>query len=743
MNIMQNRVALSRRAFLAGSGSLVVAFSMHAPALAQNLPGPVPARRGTDNKKVDSYFVINADGGVTLYSGKVDLGTGHRIALPQIVADELGIAIERITMIEGDTHLTPDQGSTSGSNGMMRGGVQTRQAAATARAALIKLGAQKLNLPEAELDTIDGEVRPKKGGAGVTFAALLANQSFNLELDPKAPRRRPSEYKYVGKHVKRPDMPGKATGTHVWMHDFKVEGMLHGRSVYPPRPGAKLVSVDETSVADIPGVRVVRINNYLGVVAEREWHAHKAARQLKAVWEGGGIPTSSAEAQSYLRASGPRDGEQTIDKKGEFAKAWPGAAKKVTSDFYWPMQSHASLGPSCAIADVRSDGATIWTASQGTHKFADAFDGFLQLPKGSVRQIYLDGAGCYGMNGHDDAAADAAILSRAVGKPVRVQWTREDEHAWDPKGPPQTLTVEAGLDADGKITSWRSQMWIPRPTPKLPNVPLVGPELAGLPQTMGIATGSLFQGATPVYEIPNMETQLHFLRGAPVRTSPLRAPGKIGNLMAVETVMDELALLAGKDPVAFRLEYLKEPRSIDVLKKAAEIHGWQPRVQPRLDGKGRGIAFTHYKGNETWVALAIDVEVDKASGAIKVVRASCAHDCGQIISPDGVKAQVEGCIIQTISRTLHEETKFDRNQITGVDWASYPVLTFAEVPELNIALIDRPDQRPLGAGEAATAPVAAAIANAVFDATGVRLRSAPFTPQRVRSAMAESATKAG
>ena len=738
MNMM-----LNRRSFLAGTGALVVAYSMQGPAAAQNLPGPAPQRRGTDNKKVDSYFVINLDGSVTLYSGKVDLGTGHRIALPQIVADELGIQIERITMIEGDTHLTPDQGSTSGSTGMMRGGVQTRQAAATARAALIKLGAQKMGLPEADLDTADGQVRPKKGGEGITFAALLANQTFNLDLDPKAPRRKPSEYKYVGKHVKRPDIPAKATGTHVWMHDFAVEGMLHGRSVYPPRPGAKLVSVDESSVADILGVKVVRIKDYLGVVAPREWHAEKAARQLKVEWEGGGMITSSADAQTYLRSTGPRDKDEITEKKGDFEKAWPDAVKKVSADFYWPMQSHASLGPSCAIADVKEGEATIWTASQGTHKFAEAFADILQLPQGKVRQIYLDGAGCYGMNGHDDAAMDAAILSRATGRPVRVQWSRADEHAWDPKGPPQTLTIDAGLDKDGRINTWRAQMWIPRLTPKLPHVPLVSPALAGLPQTPGIATGSLNVGASPSYDIPNMETVLHYVKDTPARTAPLRAPGKVGNLMAVETVMDELALAAGKDALAFRLEYLKDTRSIDILKKTGEIHGWQPRTEPRKDGKGRGIAFTHYKGNETYVAIAVDVDVDRTSGAIRVTRVSCAHDCGQIISPDGVKAQVEGCILQSISRTLFEETKYDRERITAVDWASYQILTFPDVPELNIALIDRPDKPPVGAGEAAVAPVAAAIANAVFDATGVRLRSAPFTPQRVRSAMVESAAKAG
>lgn len=737
-------INVSRRSFISGSAALVVAYTM-APksALAQMAPTGSPSRRGTNNKLVDSYFVINTDGSVTLYSGKVDLGTGHRIALPQIVADELGVRIERIFMIEGDTALTPDQGPTSGSNGMMRGGVQTRRAAATARAQLIKLGAEKIGVGADELDTIDGEVRPRKGGAGVTFAALLAGKTFDLELDPKAPVRKPAEWKYTGKSVQRPDVPAKVSGKFVWMHDFAVEGMLHGRVIHAPRPGASLASVDESSIKDIPGVRIVRVRNFIGVVAEREWHAEKAARQLKLVWQGGGIVTSSADAERYLRQDGPRDGDRTIDKQGEFNKAIGAVTQKVNADFYWPMQSHASLGPSCAVADVRNGEANVWTASQATHRFQPAFARFLGLPRDKVRLIYVDGAGCYGMNGHEDAAADAAILSREVGRPVRVQWTRADEHALDPKGPPQALSVEAGLDANGRIAAWRSHMWIPRPTPKLPNVPLIGPEAAGLEQTAGIATGSLFQGATPVYDIADMDTVLHFLKDTPLRTSPLRAPGKIGNLMAVETVMDELALLAGEDPVAFRLKHLSNARTIDTLRRTAALHGWEARVKPRLDGKGRGIAVTHYKGSETWSALAVDVEVDRASGQIRVTRASCAHDCGQIINPDNVRAQVEGCIIQTISRTLHEETVYDRERVTSVDWASYRLLAFSEVPKLAIDLIDRPDQPPLGAGEAATAPVASAIANAVFDATGIRLRRAPFTPQRVRSAMLDGPHRAG
>ncbi|MBM3608705.1 MAG: xanthine dehydrogenase family protein molybdopterin-binding subunit, partial [Alphaproteobacteria bacterium] len=504
-------INFSRRAFLSGSAAIVIAYSMtDKTARAQMAPAGSPSRRGTSNKLVDSYFVINTDGSVTLYSGKVDLGTGHRIALPQIAADELGIQLERITMIEGDTALTPDQGPTSGSNGMMRGGVQTRRAAATARAHLIKLGAEKLGVPADGLETIDGVVRPRAGGKGIGFGELIAGRQFDLELDTKAPVRKPSEWKYTGRSVKRPDIPDKVSGKFVWMHDFSLEGMLHGRVIHAPRPGAKLIRVDETSISDIPGVRIVRLRDFLGVVAEREWHAEKASRQLKAVWEGGGIATTSADAERYLRQDGPRDGDRTIDKQGDFDKAAGAVNRKVSADFYWPMQSHASLGPSCAVADVRNGEATVWTASQATHRFQPAFARFLGLPRDKVRLIYIDGAGCYGMNGHEDAAADAALLSRETGRPVRVQWSRADEHALDPKGPPQALSVEAGLDEHGKIAVWRSRMWIPRPTPKLPNVPLLAPQAAGLDQMDGVATGSLFQGASPIYDIANKDTVLHF-----------------------------------------------------------------------------------------------------------------------------------------------------------------------------------------------------------------------------------------
>ena len=731
----------SRRDFLKSSGALVVALSA-TPVLAQGAASA--AGKTVDASQVDAYLAIHADGTVTLYSGKVDLGTGLRVAFPQIAAEELGLPIERVRLVEGDPDLTPDQGPTSGSTGISRGGLQVRQAAATARQALVKLAAEKLGKPATELDAIDGEVRPKAGGPGVTFAALLADKHFDLKLDSKAPVRKPSEFRLVGKHLRRPDVPAKATGRHLYMHDLEVPGMLHGRVIRPAVQGATLENVDESSVAAIPGVKVVRIKNFLGVVAPDEWDALRASRLLKATWTGGGLPVSSEDLGDWTRTRAAVTSDETLDKKGDFDAAFVATERKITAEFYWPVQSHASLGPSCAIADVQADEARIWCSSQGTHRYRKHFADMLGLPEKSTHVQYLDGAGCYGMNGHEDAAADAAFLSRAVGKPVRVQWMREDEHGHDPKGPAQVITQEASLSADGKITAWRSQMWIPKATNNLPTIPLLAPAETGSQQPQGIGTGSISQGATPIYDIPNQHTIVHWLKDTPLRPSHLRAPGKIGNLLAVETFMDELALLANRDPLEFRLAYLADPRGRECLQRAASLFKWDTRVAPRRNGRGRGIAFTQYKGGqETYVAMAMEVEVAAATGRIKVTRVACAHDCGQIINPDGVRAQVEGSILQTIGRTLYEEVKFDRQNVTNRDWSSYPVFTFADLPELKIDLIDHPDKAPWGAGEAATVPVAAALANAVFDATGLRLRRAPFTAQRVKAAMAEAATRHG
>jgi len=392
------------------------------------------------------------------------------------------------------------------------------------------------------------------------------------------------------------------------------------------------------------------------------------------------------------------------------------------------------MGPSCAVADVRDGHATIWTASQATHRFRATYAKILDLPLEAVRLIYLDGAGCYGMNGHDDAAADAALLSRAVGEPVRVQWMREDEHGWDPKGPPQSLALDGALAADGTIAAWRTEMWLPKATANLPNVPLLAPQDAGIAQVQGISTGLISQNGDPPYAVPNVDVLVHWLKDSPLRPSNVRAPGKIANIFAVESFTDELAAKAGVDPVEFRLRGLTDARGIEVVKRAAALIGWQPRPAATHAGSGRGFSYAHYKHNETYVAMAMEVDVDRSSGAIRVRRVACAHDCGLVINPDALSAQIEGNILQTLSRTLHEEVKFDTSRVTSVDWKSYPILTFPEVPEILIDLVARPDEPPLGAGEASAVTVPAALANAVYDASGVRLRTVPFTRERVKAA---------
>jgi CO/xanthine dehydrogenase Mo-binding subunit len=724
----------SRRAFLRATGALVVGFTLGGSARAQlarsakALPG-----KTLDANDVDGFLAIDADSSVTIYCGKVDLGQGLRIAIRQMAAEELGCAVDAIAMIEGDTALTPDQGATAGSTGVMRGGVQIRQAAATAREALLGLAAERLGRPRADLEAVDNAVRPKSGGAGVRFGELVGGRRLDVKIDPKAPLKDPRDYSVVGKPLPRPDVPAKATGRHRFVHDIAVEGMLHGAVVRVPTVGGRLVDVDENSIKSIPGARVVRIRDFVGVVAGSEWDAMSAARALKARWADGAALVGDPGVRQWMRA-GPFTSDETLVKKGDVAAALTAGARRLSAEYYWPMQSHASLGPSCAIADVRDGKATIWSASQATHRFRETISRLLALPRDNVRVIYVDGAGCYGMNGHDDAAADAALLSRAIGKPVRVQWTREDELGFDPKGPPQLLALEGALDEKGAIAAWRTEMWLPKATANLPNIPLLGPQAAGITQTPGLSTGLISQNGNPPYAVANQEVVVHWLADAPLRPSNLRAPGKIANGFAVESFTDELAAAARRDALEFRLAGLGDPRGIEVVRRAAALIDWRARPSPGPGGTGRGIAYLHYKNNETYVAIAMEVEVARSSGAIRVRRVGCAHDCGLVINPDALELQVEGSILQTLSRTLHEEVRFDRARVTSVDFASYPILRFPDAPEIAIDLVVRPTEPPLGAGEAAATPVPAALANAVFDAVGIRLRTVPFTAERVRAA---------
>ena len=734
---MSALLSSARRSFLTHTlqsfGVLTIGFQL--PSVHAQIP--LATRSTLDVNEVDGYFSIHADGRITLYCGKVDLGQGIRIAIPQMAAEELGIDVAKIQMIDGDTALTPDQGPTAGSSGIMRGGVQIRQAAATARQALIAVAATQMNVPIDSLDAIDGEIRPIGGGKGIAFQNLIGNQQFKLKIDSKAKLRNPNTYRYVGKGLPRPDVPAKVMGTHVYMQDFSLPGMLHARVIRPQSVGSRIISVDESSIKRIGKARIVRIEDFLAVVAEDEWDAQRASVALKVQWSLEKNLLGHAGVKDWLR-KGPFESTQTIMKKGDVQQGLSQSTQKIQASYYWPVQSHASMGPSCAVADL-SDGqqAVVWSASQATHRLRGIIARLMAIPNDKVRVIYLDGAGCYGMNGHDDASLDAALISKAIGKPVRVQWTRQDENIWDPKGPPQLIDIEGGVSADGKIAAWKTVMFIPKATAQLPNIPLLGPQSAGIKQLMGISTGLISQNGNPPYSTPHVEVSANWHKDAPLRPSNIRAPGKIANCFAVESFTDELSHLAGVDPLEFRLQGISDARGIEIIQRTAKLIGWKKRNTPvtKRSGtqlKGRGMAYMHYKGNETYVGVAMDVVVNTQTGVIQVKRIACAHDCGLIINPDGTQAQVEGNLLQTLSRTLHEEVKFDKSQVTSSNWATYPILTFPQVPEILIDLIDRPFEPPLGAGEAAATPIPAALANAVFDACGVRMRTAPFTPAQFK-----------
>jgi CO/xanthine dehydrogenase Mo-binding subunit len=483
------------------------------------------------------------------------------------------------------------------------------------------------------------------------------------------------------------------------------------------------------------------------VVAEREWDAVRAAARLRAEWGPGTALPDHATLFDSMRTSAVVR-EQVIARRGDVSALGAPAAgvRTLTATYRWPIHTHGSIGPSCGVADVRADRATIWTSSQATHRYWPAFARVLGLPAERVRVVYLDGAGSYGQNGAEDAACDAALLSKSLSRPVRVQWTRADEHGWDPKGPPQLLQLRAAVDARGEVAAWETRAWLPVSTANLPHIPFLAADAARVPQTSGRATGLIYQNVDPPYQYPNVDATVLWIPDVPLRTSPIRAPGKIANSFAVESFVDEIAALAKVDPVEFRLRHLPHPRGAEVLRRAAARMGWQPRpspgpIDPRAAvARGRGIAYVHYKHDETLVAMGMEVEVERASGRIRVTRVVCAQDCGLMINPDCVRSQLEGNIVQTLSRALHEEVVYDRERVTTVDWASYPILTFPEVPAIELELIQRQDAPPLGVGEAASAPVAAALSNAVFDATGVRLRTVPFRPERVKAALAGGAT---
>jgi nicotinate dehydrogenase subunit B len=736
-------IEITRREILKSGGALVVSFSLAGTldqALAQGAK-PVALT------EVDSFLAIDPKGMVTVYSGKVDLGTGVATALPQIVAEELDVPLTAIRLVQGDTALTPDQGTTWGSLSIQLGGMQLRNAAATARGALLDEGAKRLNAKKGDLKVVDGVITA--GNRRVSYGELIGNKSFNLKLDHTKPAasKDPKDYKIVGKPVSRVDIPPKVFGQFTYMQDFRVPGMLHGRVVRPPAFGANLESIDESSIKGIAGVvKVVRQGNFLAVVAESEWSAIKAARQLKISWSKAETLPDPARLWEHVRQSKVTKDEVTSNVGNTSEALGKDGANLVKATYDFAIHTHGSIGPSCAIAEFKDGKLTSWSASQATHSLRKQLATMFAMSPENVRCIYIEGSGCYGRNGHEDAAADAALLAKALGRPVRVQWMREDEHGWDPKGPPTLIDLRAALDEEGNVQAWESEFFVPLQTPGGFNVPLIAATLGGMPADDHIAPGNIFQNSAIPYKFANIKTQLHRLENTPFRPSWIRTPGRMQNTYANECFMDELAAAASADPVEFRLKYLDpaDKRGIEVLSRVAALAKWEKRPSGKADQsgdvvKGRGVAYCKYELVRTYIAAVADVEVKRSTGDIRVTKFYLAHDCGQIINPDGLKNQLDGNIIQTISRTLLEELKFNRSMVTSLDWESYPILRFPDIPEIVYDLIDRPNEKPWGAGEPSAAVVPCAISNAVFDALGTRMRSVPFTPDKVREAMKHAA----
>jgi nicotinate dehydrogenase subunit B len=781
---------LTRRQALRGSGGMVIAFTLgtqlgcsgHAQESAAtpvaggvapttNQTSESVAMRNDTGDRVDSWLAIDKHGDVTIFVGKVELGTGVMTALAQIAAEELYVAFARVRVIQGDTELTPDQGYTAGSMSLQVARPILQQAAAEARSILLERGATRLSLPGSELQVRDGVISSiHDPSTSVSYGDLIA-EPFLRQLNGEARVKPSHDYTIVGKSVQRIDIPAKVSGGEAYVQDLRLDGMLHGRVIRPhvrtmDGVGATLESLDDSAARQMPGVvQIVQNGSFVGVVAEREEVAIKASQALQITWS---EPETLPDASQYLdliRKLPSNDVEVTHN--GDVDGAFGTAVRSLEAWYQHPTQAHASIGPSCAVADVRDDEATVYTSSQGVYFLRGALAPLLGMPTERVHVIYKEGSGCYGHNGADDCAADAAVLSQAVGAPVRVQWMRQDEFAWEPKGPQMLSHVRGGLDSQGNLVAWDYEVWTPthdtRPDDHEGNLlagQLVDPPASPAPLTM--IGGD--RNAPHNYSFPNNRVTVHWIAGAPLRPSALRSLGALANVTANECFVDELAAAAGADPVEFRLRYLADPRATEVVKRAAAATGWQARRSPSpaaatpvaqatpgaavtpMPGAtpvaadallaGRGIAFSRYETQFAYIAVIAEVEVVPASGTVRVRRVTVAHDCGIVINPDGLTNQIEGNVIQGISRSLKEEVTTDEHLVTSLDWSTYHILTFPEVPdEIRIELIDRPDAPAWGAGEIATCPMAAAIGNAIFDAAGIRLRALPYTPDRVLAAL--------
>ena len=765
-----NEITVSRRDFLKSSGALVIQVGLGASiataahdAVAQ---GAAPRIVGPHPSSLDTWIRVAADGIVTVNSGKMDCGQGLDVAYAQIVADELDVPFDSVRVTLGDTRLAPNQGGGSGSTGLRLGANPLRNAAAEARRVLLGSAAQQLGVAASALTVRDGRIFiTAEPSRGVTYAQLVGGRSFNtalkwnnaigngLNATGEAKPKERSEYRVVGREFKRRDIPDKIIPTEHYTAHIRPEGLLHARAVRPPVAGAQPIAVDGASIASIAGARHFVKGGFVAVVAESEWDAVRAARALKVQWSDAHAPFTGGDAGvfNYIRQAKPTasnaipmfGGKKAYDPAPTLA-ALSQSARVIEADYECAFQSHARISPSCGVASVRDGKAEIWADTQKPHFLRDGIAKFLGLAPENVQVKWMHGAGSYGRSDADEAPYEAALLSQAFGRPVRMQWSREEGTAWDPKAPAGIISMKAGLDQSNKVTGWYFRAkgfngWDVRFTGESPEHVLVG-MLTGHPKWNAYN----FNVPEESYQFPNhvhwWETVPPYLQEAsPMRTAHLRAPQEFQTRFGQECFIDEVALAAGADPVEFRIRHLKEPREIEVIQAAAKAIGWTPRTAAgRERGAvmvGRGIAL--HSGYQSHAAVAVEVEVHRDTGRIWLKRVAIGHDCGLMVNPAGVRAALEGQIMQGISRSLYEEVRFNERQVTSVDWRTYPIATLDDVPgQVEMVLLDRPDKPIGGAGEPAIVCFPAAIANAVADATGVRIRSYPLTPERVKAALA-------
>ena len=762
------RAGFSRRAFLKGSGVLVVSFASSglvdetSRVLAQGF-------NGTGSRLLDSWIAISQDGSVTAFTGKCEFGQGLATAQIQLVAEELCVAFDRVRLVQCDTATTPDQGTTSGQQSHPANFNKTNLAlaAATAREALVKLAAPGLGAEPRELIARDGTVRvrtaPEKS---VAYGAVIGGRRFEIGLDPAAPRRHPREWTVLGKPIPRVDLRDLATGRFEFVHNVRVPGMLHGRVVRPPTPGATVTTVDESSVRDVSGlVKVVVKRNFVGVVAEKPWQAVQAAETLRVSWGGGAVLPPQHEVYQWLRKQ-PSSDSLLVDS-GEVEATLAAAASTLRATYLHPYQMHGSLGTSCAVADVGADRATLWSATQSAYPTRNTTASLLGLEPVQVRVIYTRGSGCYGINGADTVTYDAAVLSQAVGKPVRVQLSRTDEMAWENYGNIFAIDQRAGVDRNGTIVAWDYEAWSAtkggRPGYGAPGNVITGALLGQRPSAITPRSpaprpaAALNNGSNtaPSYVagrvrdtqrgagVIRSERVLSHLVDSPFFTGPLRAPARLQNTFAHECFMDEIAAHVKADPVAYRLRHLSHARLSEAVRRAARAAGWQARPSPRPNIRptgatnGRGIGCVCYEGDNGYLAMVAEVDVDQDTGQVHVTRLVVAQDSGPISNPDGIRNQIEGGALQGLSRALGEAVTWDARAVTSIDWRTYRSLHLGfAVPRIEVVLIDQPDEEACGSGETAITVVAAAVGNAIFDATGARLREIPFSPERVKAALA-------